>query len=165
MHEEAHVAGVSGRPAKLIEREGILSPGVCVPASMELDGGDPQVLGGIERAEIGIEEQADSDATLIQLADGVSDPGMRAAQIKTPLGGDLLTSFWDQCGLVGAKPAGKGAQVRAGGELEIEQRNGGAQPLDVAVLNMPTIFPKVRGEAVGPGLLAEQRGRDRIRLV
>ncbi len=51
------------------------------------------------------------------------------------------------------------------GHLEIHACLGGAQQqLHVARLDVPSVLAQMHGDAVGPRLLGDQRGRDRIRI-
>jgi hypothetical protein len=165
MNKHAHVGAVPGCPTELFERAVVLSPGVRVAAGVELDRGYTKILCAVESSQIRIDEQAHSGSRLIQLANGLAEPGIRSAQIQTPLGGDLLPALGDECGLIGAEPAGKSNDIWTGGELEIEDRDFGPQAFDVAVLNMPPVLTQVSSDPVGTRLLAEQGGFQRVRLI
>jgi hypothetical protein len=91
---------------------------------VELDGRDAEVLGGVYGAQIGIDEEADTRAGLFQAPDGLSQLGLRPAEIEAALGGDLLPPLGHKRGLVRLQPAGQGHNVRAGCELQVEHPHG-----------------------------------------
>ena len=70
--EESHVGGVPRGAAQLVERRVALAPGVGVAAGVQLDGGHAEVLGGVERGGVGIDEEAHPGAGLVQPADGLA---------------------------------------------------------------------------------------------
>lgn len=110
----------------------------------ERAGGDPAIPEGIDRT-----------------ADGLEVPG----DIKPSLGGDLLTSFGDEHGDMGAGGYGDGDHFRCRRHLEIEvhlHRLG--QLLEVPVLDVAAIFTKVHGDALGSAELSLDGRLDRVGL-
>ncbi len=63
------------------------------------------------------------------------------------------------------EPAREIHDIGTRGELEVEDLHGRSKPLDVAVLDMASVFPQMNGDAVGSGRFAQGRGLEGIRLV
>jgi len=64
-----------------------------------------------------------------------------------------------------ADATGDADHFLGGGHFQVHARlQGVRQQLHVAVLNVPAVFAQVHGDAVGAGLLGDQRGLHRVRV-
>ncbi len=133
---------------------------------MQLDGRHAQRRRGADRALVGIDEEADPDAGVLEPADGLGEAGAGAGEVEPALGGHLLAALGDDGGLEGLEVARKGHDVGAGGQLQVEHgRDRRGQLPDIVVLDVAAILPEVRGDSVGATPLGRERGHDRIGLV
>ena len=149
MDRQAHVGGVARGAAQLRERRIALSPGVGVSAGVQLDRRHAEVLGRVERGEIGIDEEADPDPGLVQPPDGLAHARVRPREIEPALGGHFLPPLRHERRLVRPKPAGERDDLVARRQLQVEHRDRRREPLDVLILDMPAVFAQVHGDAVG----------------
>ena len=70
--EESHVGRVPRGATQLVERGIALAPGVRVATGVQLDRGHAEVLGGVERGGLGVDEQAHPGAGLVQPSNGLA---------------------------------------------------------------------------------------------
>ena len=85
--------------------------------------------------------------------------------VQAALRGDLLTPLGHERHLVGTNSPGDRQHFVRERHLEIDDaahRLG--QPLDIVVLDVPPILAKVGGDPVCPGVLANRRSDDRVRV-
>ena len=88
-----------------------------------------------------------------------------AAEVEPALGGDFLAALRNERGLIGTEPAGDADDLGAGRELDIEHPDGGAHPLQVVILDVPAVLPKVSRDAVGARGFAEARRLEGVGLI
>ena len=165
MDEESHVRRVTGRAPKLVERLIAPAPRIGVAAGVQLHRRDAEILGGVQRGRVRIHEEADPDAGLVEPADGLAQPAAGALEIEAALGSDLLPLLGDQGGLVGTEATGERHDLGAGRQLHVEHPHRRSHPLQIMILDVAAVLPKVRRDAVGAGRLAEERSLQRIGFV
>lgn len=139
---------------------------VRVPPRMELDCVSTKVASAPDTVTVRVDEEAAPDAR-------ADEPSYRAFQavwitcdIKPTFGRHLLTTFRDNRCFVRPQPLGEFDDRVAERHLEVQVRaDASGEPFHVGVLNVSSIFPQVRGNAIGPGIFADSRGRQRIRFL
>ena len=124
----------------------------------------PDVFGGgLDLLHVGIDEERDAYAFLLQLADGGLHIGKVAGHIQPAFGSDFGALFRHQADILWLNEAGevdhllrhRRFQVHAG----LQQR---ADGLHIVVADVATIFTQVQGDDVGTGFLRFQGCPDGI---
>ncbi len=99
---------------------------------------------------IGINEQADVNAAILEGAGGVANPVKLTDAVKTSLGGDLGAVLGYEAGAVGSDAEGNRGHFGSGGHFEVHPgSNGFADAFDVAVDDVTTVLAEVNGDPVG----------------
>ncbi len=92
--------------------------------------------------------------------------GVVSGEVEAALGGDLFPAFRHQRRLEGCESAGQAHDLRARGQLEVEDgADRAGQAFEVGVLHVAPVFPQVGRNAIGASSFAERGGRDRVRFV
>ena len=159
MHRQTERRPEAGSLHQCGKRRAVTARRVRVLSGVELDCSRAEVVRAGYRIGLGRDEEARPDARVLQPGESDADPRRVAGDVEPAFGGDLLAAFGNESDLMGSKTTGQREHLVGAGHLEVEHgANAGCQPLDVGVLNVPSILAEVRGDAVGAGLLA-QRGR------
>ena len=120
---------------------------------------------GLELGGIGIDEQADADAGVLQTAHQVLESRQLGGHVEAAFGGDLLAPLRHQGDHVGANGQGDRRHFGGGRHLQVEAAaHGLAQQLDIAVLDVAPVFPQMDGDAVGAPQFGQQGVGDRVRF-
>src|SRR5438046_447289 len=137
-----------------------------VLAGVQLDGRGAEVARTLDRIPVRADEEARPNARVVQPRDAVTATCWIMRGVEATLGRGRGAALRDERHLVRPETPGDGEHLVRAGHLEVQYRRDlGCESLDVAVLNVPSVFPQVRGDAVGTGALAEQRGSDGVGLV
>ena len=134
-------------------------------AGVEFNGAGFGFGGGGHLGGMGIDEEADLDAEGLQAADGLSKGGKSAGNVKAAFSGQFFAFFGDDADGGGAKLGGDFDHFRRVGHFEVQgDLERLLEPPDVAVLNVPSIFAQMNGDAVATGGFACESGLDGIWL-
>jgi hypothetical protein len=98
--------------------------------------------------------------------DSFLDCGRISKQIEPTFGCYLFTLLRNQRGLMGMRIAANADDLRSAGEFEIQfDMDGLFKNTNVAILDVPSIFPKVNSDRIGSTQLGQRCCHDRIRFV
>ncbi len=126
----------------------------------------PQVLGGVDRCLVRIDEERDMEAGFVQTPDGRAKIRVAPSQVESSLGGDFLAPFGDDRYLVWLECARDRHDFLARSEFEVAYRAHRRRDCrNVAILDMAAVLTQVNGDAIGAGGLGFTRGRERVGLV
>lgn len=163
---EAERPGRCRRAPQGVQRPPIAAPVVGVVSGVQLDRGDAEVEGGTDRALVGVDEEADPNAGILEPANRLGDAGAGAGEVESAFRRNLLAPLRNDGGLEGSEIAGECHDVGTGGQFQVQ--DGGdrcCQPTDVVILNVPAILAQVRRDPVRSSALGRERRHDRIGLV
>ena len=134
-------------------------------AGVEFNGAGFGFGGGGDLCGIGIDEEADLNAKGLQLVDGLGKGEKSDGNVKAAFGGQFFAFFGDDADGGGAKLGGDFDHFRRVGHFEVQ---GDLERLfespNVAVLNVPSVFAQVGGDAVATGGFASEGSLDGIGL-
>ena len=139
--------------------------GISVTPGVQLDGRRTNALRSSDLAFVSIDEQRHFAADLRQTLDRCPDAFFLPRYIQTAFSGQLLTGFRHQADVRRTDALGErhhffgDAHFKVHASLQhiLEQQH-------VALLNVPTVFTQVHGDAIGARLFRVQRCLDRIRV-
>lgn len=151
------------KPRELARARGAL--GVGVAAGVELHEIGPGVGAGADRVGVGIDEHRHLNPALAQLRDGALELLALSHRVEAAFRRDLEPVLRHEADLVRANLARELEDRRGHRRFEIQERlHRAAQHANVALLDVPAVFPQMYGDAIGAGQLAERRRRHRIGL-
>ena len=121
--------------------------------------------GGFDLRRVGRGEQADGDPGAVQFFARLRERAQLANDVQSAFGGYFLSSLRDKANDVRLELQGDAKDFRRVGHFEVEPGfDGLAQFPNIAVLDVPAVFPQMGGDAVRAGRFANQRGFDRVRF-
>ena len=132
-------------------------------AGVELNVFGLQCGGGLDLVRIGVDEEADHCADVVEFGDRVGQGDAVSDAIESTFGGYFVAVFGNETSVVWF-------------DLECDRHDFGGvahfkiklglerffQPEDVAVLDVAAVLAKVGGDAVGAGLFGDEGGGDRV---
>ena len=126
--------------------------GFGVTGRLNLDGLDPKLFGGLDLAQVRIEEERHFDARAGEAFHGLLDGFLVGDGIQPAFGGQFFTAFGHERCFVGFDVAGDIDDRIDGGHFQIEPL-GYHLPkhVNVAVLNVPAVLAQMDRDAVGSG--------------
>src|SRR2546423_6774570 len=137
-----------------------------VGARMQLDGRRAEVARGADGALVGVDEEARTYSGGIEARNTGCGTSHVVRQIKAALGGDLLAFLGHERRLMRFELHGEAQHLLGARHLEVQHRaHFACETPDVVVLDVAAIFAKMRGDSIRSGVLADARGRYRIRFV
>ena len=91
---------------------------------------------------------------------------MLAGHVQAAFGGDFLSAFGHEHGLVGLDATGDVNHFVGGGHFEVEfDLTDRFEPLNIVVLDVAAVFAEMDGDAVGATQLCLNRGPNRVGFV
>ena len=165
VHGESELGSLRRRVEQRANRGRI--PGVmCITTGVQLDRVRASVMRPRNGIGIGIDEQAAPDSRRAEAFDAARQPRGVVADIESTFGRDFLTPLRHDRHLAWPQPQRQFEDRFGQRHLEVEHgAYASRDALDVGVLDVPSVFAEVRCDAVGPGVLAEQRGFEGIWFV
>jgi hypothetical protein len=137
--------------------------GFGVASGVEFDKLCAGVLGGFDLVGFGVDEQADGNARVLKLADDFGHAAGLSGDVESAFGGDFFAFFGDEGDVVGLDAEGDRDHFVGGGHFQIQVVTDGlAQDLDVAVLDVATVFAQVDGDAIGSREFNDRGGGDGV---
>src|SRR6266542_1180278 len=134
-------------------------------ARVQLDELSADLRRGFDLRGVRGDKEADVDAGVVAAPACFAQGRLLAGGVQAAFGGYLLASLRDQANNVRPGVEGDLDDLRRIGHFQIEPGlQAPAQLGDVAVLDVASIFAEMRGDAMRPGGLAEERGCNRVRL-
>lgn len=139
--------------------------GIGVTTGVQFNGWRTYAFGGCNLPFVGIDEQRHFTADFRQTIHRRLDPCFLPRDIQAAFGGQLLTGFRDQANVCRADALGERHHFFGDAHFEI---HAGLQDIleqqHVALLDVPTVFAQMHGDAVSARLFRIQCCLDRIRI-
>ena len=130
---------------------------------MQFDDGRAAFLRALDLLLNGVDEQAHGDVLLLKGFDGPGNAVEVAYNVEPSFRRDLGPLFRDQRRFVRFDQCCDRDDLFVQRHLEVQpRRDGFSQPADIIIVDMTAVFAQMRNNTVGPGLLADLRGDDRI---
>jgi len=124
-----------------------------------------QISAGPRRVLLGIDKQANPDASVAQGAHDAADDGALPAQIESAFRGSFLPLLRHQSAEVGLDVEGDVHDRWHRCHLQIEHPTHHlAQQAHVPFLDVAPVLAQVRGDAIGTGQLAQASSQHRVRV-
>ena len=137
-----------------------------IASRVKLDCRNPEPGGLLHDRCRRVDEETDTNSHGGQPFDRRPDSRRVRRDVEPSFRGDLLSSLRNQGDLLGLEPDRERDHFGHARHLQVEIRpDAGAEPLDIRILNVTAIFPKVRGDAVGARFFAGERSGHWIRLI
>lgn len=137
--------------------------GFGVASGVEFDQLCAGVVGCLNLVGFGVDEQADGNTRILKLADDFGHAAGLSGDVESAFGGDFFALFGDEGDVVGLDRKGDRDHFVGGGHFQIQvAADGLAQDLDVAVLDVATVFAQVDGDAIGSGEFDDRGGGDGV---
>ncbi len=144
----------------------ILVPPVSVSAGVQFDRRDAEILGLVDHGDVRVDEERHMDPGRVESPERCPKVRVATPQVEAALGRHFLATLRDDRDLIRAEPTGEVDDVLTGRQLEIaDGRHGRRDPLDIVVLNVPSIFAEVDRDAVRPVGLGLRRRPSRVGFV
>ena len=93
---------------------------MSVSAGVQFDGIHAECRAGVQLFGIGVEKQADDDASILEPADGIADFCLRSRDVEATLGGHFFAPLGNQRRLVGQCFAGDFHDILGAGEFQVD---------------------------------------------
>ncbi len=136
---------------------------LAIGAGVQLDDIGADALGRLDCGGIGLDEQRDAHAGVLEVADDTLQSGAAAGNVEAAFGRALLAPLGDEAAGVRKVPQRDGEHLLGRCHLQIERaRQLALEARDVVVGDVAAVFAQVRGDAVGAGLDGQVRGAQRI---
>jgi len=143
-----------------------LASSMGIAAGVEFDGVDGESLGRADLGRVWIEKQADGYPRFAELIDSLADTITLPADIEASFRGHFLAPFRDKRHLIRPRATADGQHVCFTRQFEIQlDDNGFPNDLQVAILNVPPVFPQMERDAIGTAELCQHGRPGRIGLV
>ena len=111
------------------------------------------------------DEEADGDAGFAEPRDGAGEGGFGGDDVEAAFGGDFGAAFGDEADFVRLERLGDGDDFRHVGHFEVHfGADGFAERVNVAILDVASVFAEVDGDAVRARRLGLGGGEDGIRF-
>ncbi len=171
--EREAMAGMGFKPVLGGERGGICNAAqfmrerftlrVRIRPSVQLDDRCAQRNCRLDLHRVRLDEQADANPGFAQPGDHGFQMIMLARRVEPALGGALLAPLGDKADGMGTMAKGDPQHFLRCRHLHVEgQGNGADEVADILVDDMAAVLAKMRGDAVRPGVLRDQRRANRI---
>ena len=122
-------------------------------------------MSGFDLIQTRFHEETGGDAAISEQIDDLLDPVAVIGDIEATFGGQFLSSFRDQGDEVRFYAQGDLRHRVVGGHFQVQfGSNDFPQHGEIAVLNMPAVFPQMHHQPIGAGQFDENRGGQGIRI-
>ncbi len=120
----------------------------------------------IKLPRIGIQKQTDVDAHAVQLLHCRGDSLPMSDHVETTFRGNLFALFRHKRRLIGFPATSNGENFSRAGQFQIQlHADRLPEQFQIAILNVPAVFPQMNGDAIGPAQLGDGSSPDRIGLI
>lgn len=129
--------------------------GTCV----EFDHVRADLCSGFDLGGDGIDEERDPGSGVLEPLGGGADGVAVGDDVETAFRGDLLAVFGDEAGVGRSGQAGDADDLRGVAHFEVEgDAEIPAEEIDIAILDMASVFAEVDRDGMSPGILAGAGG-------